>query len=79
MYNASLTLCRLDWSKGSKRMTDIDFQQSGEDDQREWPRYEAEQDFALRHLYLMTGASYEFAHKELHAFKETIFPSLAAA
>ncbi len=33
----------------------------------------------LDHLYLMTGATYEFAHRELRAFKETIFPALAAA
>ena len=32
----------------------------------------------LDHLYLMTGASYEFAHNELRAFKESIFPALAA-
>lgn len=32
----------------------------------------------LDHLYLMTGATYEFAHRELQAFKDTIFPALAA-
>ena len=30
----------------------------------------------IGHVYLMTGASYEFAHSELRAFKETIFPAL---
>ena len=33
----------------------------------------------LDHLYLATEATYEFAHRELRAFKETIFPALAAA
>ena len=33
----------------------------------------------LDHLYLMTGATYEFAHQELRAFKETIFPALASS
>ena len=33
----------------------------------------------IEHLYLMTGDSYEFAHRELRAFKETIFPALGAA
>lgn len=33
----------------------------------------------IDHLYLMTGATYEFAHNELRAFKEQIFPALAAA
>ena len=32
----------------------------------------------IGHVYLMTGASYEFAHSELRAFKETIFPALGA-
>ena len=32
----------------------------------------------IDHLYLMTGASYEFAHSELRAFKETIFPAIGA-
>ena len=30
----------------------------------------------LTHLYLMTGATYEFATGELQAFKDTIFPAL---
>ena len=34
------------------------------------------EDSGIGHLYLMTGASYEFAHSELRAFKETIFPAL---
>jgi len=32
---------------------------------------------SIGHLYLMTGDSYEFAHRELRAFKETIFPALS--
>ena len=33
----------------------------------------------LNHLYLMTSDTYAFAHRELEAFKETVFPALAAA
>ena len=32
----------------------------------------------IGHVYLMTGATYEFAHSEVRAFKETIFPALSA-
>ena len=30
----------------------------------------------IDHLYLMTGATYEFAHRELQAFRDEIFPAL---
>ena len=30
----------------------------------------------IAHLYLMTGATYEFAHRELQAFRDEIFPAL---
>ena len=30
----------------------------------------------IDHLYLMTGESYDFPHRELRAFQETIFPAL---
>lgn len=33
----------------------------------------------IDHLYLMTSATYDYPHRELAAFKETIFPALAAA
>jgi 5,10-methylenetetrahydromethanopterin reductase len=33
----------------------------------------------IDHLYLMTGATYEFAHQELGAFRDHIFPALGAA
>ena len=33
----------------------------------------------IEHLYLMTADTYEFAHRELRAFKETIFPALGSA
>ena len=32
----------------------------------------------IDHLYLMTGATYEFPHGELRAFQDEIFPALAA-
>ena len=32
----------------------------------------------IGHIYVMTGATYEFAHSELRAFKEVIFPALGA-
>jgi 5,10-methylenetetrahydromethanopterin reductase len=32
----------------------------------------------IGHIYLMTGATYEFAHSELRAFKEAVFPALDA-
>ncbi|WP_419571204.1 ribosome-associated ATPase/putative transporter RbbA [Rheinheimera sp.] len=32
----------------------------------------------IDHLYLMTSATYDYPHRELAAFKETIFPALAA-
>ncbi|MCH7713326.1 MAG: LLM class flavin-dependent oxidoreductase [Chloroflexi bacterium] len=34
------------------------------------------QDNGIDHLYLMTGESYDFPHRELRAFQETIFPAL---
>lgn len=34
------------------------------------------QQSGLTHLYLMTGATYEFAHGELAAFRDHIFPAL---
>ena len=37
----------------------------------------AEQD-GLTHLYLMTGATYEFATGEMAAFRDHIFPALNA-
>ncbi len=33
----------------------------------------------IDHLYLMTGATYEFAHRELQAFRDEIFPALGVA
>lgn len=33
----------------------------------------------IKHLYLMTSATYEYPHRELAAFKETIFPALASS
>jgi 5,10-methylenetetrahydromethanopterin reductase len=33
----------------------------------------------LDHLYLRTSDTYKFAHRELQAFRDTIFPALAAA
>ena len=32
----------------------------------------------IDHLYLMTGETYEFPHRELRAFQDEIFPALAA-
>ena len=32
----------------------------------------------IDHLYLMTSATYDYPHRELAAFKQTIFPALAA-
>ena len=33
----------------------------------------------INHLYLMTGETYQFPQRELQAFRDTIFPSLARA
>ncbi|MCI0781302.1 MAG: hypothetical protein J4N93_08420, partial [Chloroflexi bacterium] len=30
----------------------------------------------IKHLYLMTGETYQFPHRELQAFRDTIFPAL---
>ena len=32
----------------------------------------------IDHLYLMTGETYQFAHRELKAFRDEIFPAIAA-
>ena len=31
----------------------------------------------IKHLYLMTGETYQFPQRELRAFEDTIFPALA--
>ena len=33
----------------------------------------------INHLYLMTGETYQFPHRELRAFQDTIFPALVRA
>ena len=33
----------------------------------------------IKHLYLMTSETYQFPHRGLHAFRETIFPALASS
>ena len=33
----------------------------------------------IRHLYLMTSETYQFPHREMQAFRETIFPAMASS